>query len=181
MRICDAAKAMQDLLDDVLELSRIGRQESVRTEVSVESAVKTVVEMLAVKINESHAIITVEPDLPTAFVEEVRFNEIFLNLIENAIKYGKKNVPPEIIIGAHKDKEYKDKTVFFVKDNGVGIDARYHNTIFRLFERLSADDNGTGVGLAIVQRIVEVHGGNIWVESDGLGAGSTFNFSISKK
>jgi signal transduction histidine kinase len=178
VRISDAANTMQDLLNDLLELSRIGQQASTRVDVSVESIVSTVLEMLAAKINASQAKITVESELPVIHVEEARFKEVYLNLIENSIKYRRDDVALDITIGVRHDQKKINEVVFFVKDNGLGIDARYQEKIFGLFERLDNDSEGTGIGLAIVKRIIEVHGGRIWVESDGMGHGSTFNFVI---
>lgn len=181
IRISDAANTMQDLLNDLLELSRIGRQDVARVDVSLENIISTVLEMSSANIDASHVEITVETDLPVIHVVEARFKEVYLNLIENAIKYRRDDVVPKISIGVRRDQKDSNEIVFFVKDNGVGIDGRYQEKIFGLFERLSNDNKGTGVGLAIVKRIIELHNGRIWVESDGLGHGSTFNIVISQK
>lgn len=179
-RIYDAANVMQDLLDDLLALSRIGHDAIERVDVSVNDIIDSVLEMLAVKIKASKAKITVEPNLPIIHVEEVRFREVYLNLIENAIKYRNKNSKIEITIGVNQENG-SSAQVFFVKDNGKGIDSRYHTKIFGLFERLSNDTEGTGVGLAIVKRIIETHNGRIWVESDGIGNGTIISFVIADK
>jgi len=176
-RISDAANVMQDLLDDLLELSRIGRQESARVDVSFKSIVDDVINILSVKIQTNNIKIIFDSELPSVNVELARFKEVYLNLIENAIKYRRKDIDTEIEIGMYQSED-ADEKVFFVKDNGIGIDPRYHDKIFALFERLSVDEEGTGVGLAIVKRILEVHDGRIWVESDGSGNGSIFKFVL---
>lgn len=179
-RISEAAETMQNLLNDLLELSRIGRKEVAFVDVEIKTIVNNVLEMLTSKIDSSKAKITIEPELPAVHVDEVRFKEVYLNLIDNAIKYSRDDVAPEISIGGEYDKE-KNEVTLFVKDNGIGIAARYQKKIFGLFERLSNDNDGTGVGLAIVKRIVEVHNGKIWVESAGLGNGSVFKLVLPQK
>ncbi len=99
----------------------------------------------------------------------------FQNLLQNAVKYMGAQETPRIEVGARSED---DRLVYFVRDNGVGIDPQYHDNIFGLFERLDAGTEGTGVGLALVKKIVEVHGGRVWVESEGSGRGSTFCFTL---
>jgi len=101
--------------------------------------------------------------------------ELFQNLIENAIKYMGDQQSPAIEVGFTKTKF---ETIFFVKDNGIGIDPRYHEKIFGLFDQLNRNSSGTGIGLAVVKRIVETHNGKIWVESVGKGKGTTFYFTM---
>ncbi|MBL4868310.1 MAG: PAS domain S-box protein [Pseudomonadales bacterium] len=181
-RIKEATNVMQNLLHDLLELSRIGRQDSIRVDVPVNELIDSVLKILETKINATKAKITVTPNLPSIHVEEARFKEVFLNLIENSLNYRRDNVASEITIGTlnHEEshEENHDKVTFFVKDNGTGIDPRYHEKIFKLFERLNSNNEGTGVGLAIVKRIMEVHAGRIWVESDKNEYGSTFFFTL---
>ncbi len=97
------------------------------------------------------------------------------NLIENAIKYMGEQPQPRIEIGVRDEDE---APVFFVRDNGIGIEPRYHQTIFGLFEKLDPKAEGTGIGLALVKRIIETHEGKIWVESEGKGQGATFCFTL---
>ena len=112
---------------------------------------------------------------PTVFGDRNRIRQLIENLVDNAAKFMGDQSTPRIEIGTRlNDRE----TTFYVRDNGVGIDPRYHRKVFELFDKLDAKSNGTGVGLAIVKRIVEVHGGRIWVESEGTGKGSTFCFTI---
>jgi len=107
--------------------------------------------------------------------DPARIREVLVNLIENAIKYRGDRPDPVIRIGVDTGG---DEPVFFVADNGIGIDPRYLARIFNLFEKLDGKTEGTGIGLAIVQRIIEAHGGRVWAESDGKGKGTTFRFTL---
>ena len=178
-RISDAAKTMQQLLDDLLALSRIGRATVPHTKVPLNTLINNVLEMLTGVIDSTGARISVEENLPTVIVEEQRFKEVFLNLIENGIKYHQSNVKPEISIGIHNNNSDGNGLItLYVRDNGIGIKSCYYHKIFGLFDRLDHGTEGSGIGLSIVKRIIEVHGGSIWVESEGLNHGSTFYFSI---
>ena len=120
---------------------------------------------------------TIAPDLPPVTGDRLRLVEVYQNLIENAVKYMGDQPAPRVEVGTRHDAE-TGETVFYVADNGMGIDPRYQRKVFGLFERLDAGTEGTGVGLALVTRIVEVHGGRVWVESEGRGKGSTFCFTL---
>jgi signal transduction histidine kinase len=102
---------------------------------------------------------------------------VLQNLVDNAVKFMGTQPTPRIEIGYRQEEK---ETVYYVQDNGVGIDPRYHEKVFGLFERLESEGDGTGIGLALVKRIIEVHGGRIWVESAGQGCGSTFCFTLSQ-
>jgi signal transduction histidine kinase len=108
----------------------------------------------------------------------VRLSEVVLNLVDNAAKFLGGAERPRIRIGARPGAR---GPVCFVEDNGVGVDARHHQRIFGLFERLDPSVDGTGIGLALVKRIVEVHGGEVWVESEGAGRGSRFCFTLAPR
>jgi light-regulated signal transduction histidine kinase (bacteriophytochrome) len=124
-------------------------------------------------IQSKGARITHDP-LPT-IVADARIEQVLQNLITNAIKYSRPGVTPEVHISA---REQQDSWLFSVRDNGIGIDPQYKDGIFQIFRRLHGRDvAGNGIGLALVQKIVEAHGGKIWVESDP-GVGSTFYFTI---
>ena len=97
------------------------------------------------------------------------------NLIDNAVKYMGDQPHPRIEVGARQDA---DETVCYVRDNGMGIDLRHHERVFTVFHKLDTDSEGTGIGLALVKRIVENRGGRIWVESEGEGKGTTFCFTL---
>ncbi len=109
------------------------------------------------------------------FGDRPRLVEIWQNLVENAVKYMGEQPAPRLTIGLERQGE---ETVFFVCDNGMGIDPRYHDKIFGIFEKLDPKSEGTGIGLAIVKRIVELYQGKIWVESAGLGQGACFRFTL---
>ena len=109
------------------------------------------------------------------FGDRPRLCRIWQNLIENAIKYSRDEVIPRIELGV---QQVNGETVFFVRDNGIGIDPRYHSKIFGIFEKLDPKSPGAGLGLSMVQRIVEKCGGRIWVESEGIGKGSCFSFTL---
>jgi PAS domain S-box-containing protein len=173
-KINNAADTMGTLLNDVLELSRVGRVMGNPVTCNLTEIAKQAIELVKVNIDALGIEIEIE-DMPNVNADELRLVEIYLNLIENAIKFMGDQISPRVHIGSVE----KDGMICcFVRDNGVGIDAKYHDQVFGLFERLSASVGGTGVGLALVKRIVEVHGGKIWVESDGLGLGSNVAFTL---
>jgi signal transduction histidine kinase len=174
-RIMTAAETMQELLADLLELSRVGRIIKPPAEVGFETIVHEAVELLSVPLADRGVRVEIEPGLPVVTVDPVRMREVMVNLIENAIKFMGDQPHPVIRIGMEKTG---DAPVFFVQDNGIGIDSRYLERIFNLFEKLNVSRHGTGIGLTIVRRIIEVHGGKIWAESDGPGKGTTFRFTL---
>jgi PAS domain S-box-containing protein len=175
-RISAAAHRMEHLLQDLLELSRIGRVSAEPQTVPFNVIVQEALELIAGRIAERQAQITVAPDMPAVHGDRRRLAEVVQNLVDNAIKFCDNQTVPEIEIGVHAVAG--NEAIFFVRDNGVGIDPRYHDQIFGLFNKLDPQSEGTGVGLTIVRRIIEVHGGRVWVESAGGGAGATFFFSL---
>jgi len=174
-RICTAADKMTTLLDDLLKLSRSGKTIDAPEPVDMAALVGSVLANLDGTIKESNVQVAVQPGLPTVMCDRQRMLEVLQNLIENAVKYRGEQPEPRIEIGLRHDN---GRQVFFVQDNGPGIDPKYHDNIFGLFNRLETKIPGTGVGLALVKRIIEVHGGSVWVESDGRGNGSTFCFTV---
>ena len=176
-RIELAASKMTNLLVDLLDLSRVGKMMGEPSPIDMNHLVKEVLLQLAGLVTGSQAEVIVQPDLPTVIGDRKRIAEVVQNMVENAVKYMGNQVAPRIEIGARiADKE----PVFFVSDNGKGIDPKFHESIFGLFNKLEAKSEGTGVGLTVVKRIVEVHGGRVWVESEGVGKGSTFCFTVGK-
>ena len=109
------------------------------------------------------------------FGDRSRICQLWQNLIENAIKYNHEEGTPHIELGV---RQSNGETVFYIKDNGLGIDSQYHGKIFGVFDKLDPKSPGAGLGLSMVQRIVETYGGRIWVESDGIGTGSCFFFTL---
>ncbi|HWR97241.1 MAG TPA: ATP-binding protein [Candidatus Methanoperedens sp.] len=173
----DAATRMEALIDDLLAYSRAdsGNLEMVPT--SAEQALDSALANLRLSLAEAGARITRER-LPTVSADGIQLSQLFQNLIGNAIKFRSKEQPCEIHIGTRGDR---GRWVLSVSDNGIGIPARQFDRIFQVFQRLHGRGRypGTGIGLAICKRIVERHGGRIWVEST-IGKGSTFSFSLPK-
>ena len=174
------ATRMKSMIQGLLEYSRIDRAETELIETDMNVKLEKVIDNLQFTIDESKAEITYD-NLPTVCVDPDQMVRVLQNLIGNAIKYKKPQFPPRIHISAKKDTQ-KNEHVFSVQDNGIGMEKQYTNRIFEVFRRLHAigEYEGTGIGLAIVKRIIERHDGNIWVESK-LGEGSTFNFTIPIK
>jgi signal transduction histidine kinase len=117
------------------------------------------------------------PDLPPVYGDHTRLVEVVQNLLDNAIKFSDTRDDPCIEIGARMD----GKTIFYIRDNGIGIKPEFHERVFGLFNKLDPNADGTGIGLALVKRIIEVHGGRIWIESNESGAGTTFCFTLPNK
>ncbi len=179
-RISAAAGTMGQLLDELLELSRIGRMVNPPENVALGQLVREAIEILDQQITERGVEVAISADLPAVSGDRVRLLEVVQNLIENATKFMGDQPVPRIEVGMRHDGIHPPgHAVFYVQDNGIGIDPCYHDKVFGLFERLDQSVEGTGIGLAIVQRIVEFHGGRIWVESEG--NGSTFCFTLASE
>jgi signal transduction histidine kinase len=173
--IVDGASRMQKLINDLLALSRIGTRGNPFSSCACEEVLKLVTGDLAVSIAESGAVITHDP-LPTLMADQTQLAQLFQNLLSNAIKFRRPEATPRIHLSARQqDGEWR----LSVRDNGMGIEPRFFVRIFIVFQRLHTRDEypGTGIGLAICKKIVERHGGNLWVESQP-GNGSTFHFTI---
>ena len=177
-RISNAADKMQNLLSDLLELSRLGLIIHATEQVGMSELVSDVLLHLDGPLKNGNVSVEVQPDLPTMFCDRLRMFEVIQNLVENACKCMGDQKTPRIHIGV---REVAGRNTFFVQDNGIGIDPKYHQTIFGLFNKLEASSEGTGIGLALVKRIVEIHGGQVWVESEGAGKGSEFCFWLSQQ
>ncbi len=178
-RIVDATTRMQRLLDELLELSRIGRINTKRENVSLTDIAREAVELVQGRILARGVRVEVVPDMPVVYGERARLVEVLQNLVDNAVKFMGDQPEPRITIGV-LGTEDAGLPIFFVQDNGIGIDPRYHARVFGLFDKLDARSEGTGIGLALVKRIIDVHGGQIWVESDGSGSGATFFFTLPR-
>jgi len=174
-KISDAASKMTTLLNDLLELSRIGRMINEPETTDMNLLVEDVLKQLAGPLAQKQIQVQVQQNLPAVRGDRRRIFEVLQNLIENALKYMGEQPAPLIKVAERRDN---DETVFFVRDNGIGIEARHQEQIFGLFNQLDSNSAGTGIGLALVRRIIEVHGGRIWVESDGPGRGSCFCFTL---
>ena len=174
-RISDATDKMQRLLGDLLELSRIGRLTNKPVTVEMNVLIDEVLEYLHGRIHSGNISVHVGENLPNAFGDRQRIFEVFQNLIDNAAKFMGDQPNPRIEIG--QNGETDGKPVFFVRDNGIGIEPEYKERIFGLFNKLNSQTEGTGIGLALVKRIIEFHGGRIWVESEP-GRGAIFSFTL---
>jgi ligand-binding sensor domain-containing protein/signal transduction histidine kinase len=173
--IDDTARRMERLLDDLLDLSRAGFAIREREEVSLNELFRDTLSMVAGSIEALHVSVAVAPDLPRVFVDPLRFPQVLQNLVGNAVKFMGEQTHPEIAIGSLGKS---GEEVIFIRDNGVGIEKDAKDRIFELFETSGRGTGGAGIGLAIVKRIVELHGGRVWVESEGRGHGSTFYFTV---
>jgi two-component system, LuxR family, sensor kinase FixL len=176
-RIYEAAKKMRRLMDELLELSRVGRLANPSAKVPLGELAREAVELTQGQLMAGQVEVRIEANLPAVLVDRVRMIEVFQNLIVNAIKFMRDQEKPLIEIGM---ATRNGRNAYFVRDNGMGIAPEYHQKIFGLFEKLDPASEGTGIGLALVKRIVEVHGGEIWVESE-LGKGATFFFTLAEK
>ncbi len=170
-RIRAGAAQMLRLLNDLLALSRVGRVSGTIERVALSELVKEAVARVDGRIQQSGARLSIDDELPKVLGDRRQLLAVFQNLIDNAVKFLGDQLEPRIEIGQRPSPH---ESICFVRDNGIGVDKQYQEQIFGLFNRLSQDVEGTGIGLALVQRIVELHGGRIWLESDGEGTGSTF-------
>ncbi len=175
--ITEAAKRMQTLIHDLLALARVGRVARKREKVSLNECVDQVLEALAMRVKETGAEVT-RDELPGVWGDSTLLTQLYQNLIGNALKFSGKQRP--IIRLTVEERE--DHQIFGVQDNGIGIEPKYAQPIFQPFKRLHgrAEYEGSGIGLAICRKIVERHGGKIWVESE-LGKGAHFRFTISNR
>ncbi|MEP7137686.1 MAG: PAS domain S-box protein [Chloroflexota bacterium] len=174
-RIQEAVNKMQRLLNELLELSRIGRMMNAPENVPFTDLAREAMDIVHGQLEARGVTVQTQPNLPRIHGDRQRLTEVLQNLLDNAVKYMGAQPSPLIEIGQRGEQD--GKPVFFVRDNGMGIAPEYHERVFGLFNKLDAKSEGTGVGLALVKRIIEVHGGRIWVESE-LGHGSTFLFTL---
>lgn len=175
-RIGNAVDRMQMLLNELLELSRVGRIANAPEDVPFEDILREVMDQLSGPLEARGVKLEVTGGLPVVRVDRIRVAEVVQNLVSNAVKFMGEQPHPLIEIGTI-GKDTDGKPIFFVRDNGVGIEPKYHERIFGLFNRLDPTIEGTGIGLTLVKRIIDVHGGRIWVESE-LGKGATFLFTL---
>lgn len=172
-----AHRRMQQLIDDLLHLSRVGSMELQLQNVDVQDLVQTVVQSLAEELRKKHLTVELAGDLPVVVADYRRVQQIIENLIINAIKYGVSGRDPRVRIFA---KETESDVRYCIKDNGPGIQKQFHEKIFGLFQRLDNSEEGTGVGLTIVSRAMQRHGGKVWVQSEP-GHGCEFWLSFPKR
>ncbi|MEZ6235731.1 MAG: ATP-binding protein [Phycisphaerales bacterium] len=176
-RIDEAIVRVRENVDDLLELSRIGRVTGEFVEVDPGSVARTVVADLAAQIEQARASIHIDEDMPTITCDVARLRQAIQNLLANALRYGRPaEGDPKIEIGGSATSS---EVVLFVRDNGPGIPEQYREKVFGLFQRLSSGTEGTGIGLTIVRRIAEAHGGRAWVESEP-GRGASFCIALPR-
>lgn len=176
--IVGSVDKMSKLIKDLLSFSRQANVEITKRDVNMRELVDEVMRdiSLSIPLSETEVIIH---DLPNAFCDTSMLKQVWTNLISNAIKYSQKKPDPRVEIGAVKENGHY---VYFVKDNGAGFNMAHYNKLFSIFQRLHSDDEfaGTGIGLAVVKRIIERHDGRIWAESE-IGKGSNFYFTLKEK
>ncbi len=174
--ITNSATKMLELIDDLLELSRVGSSTKCEPEVSVDDVVDQAIEDLETVVSDDQGEIVKAENFPIIAGNPIQIKQVYLNLIGNAYKFNEGRPLVKLDWG-----EQDDRWVFKVVDNGIGIDPKYHDKIFEVFQQIVKDEKnlGTGAGLAICEKIVRLHGGDMWVESE-LGKGSTFYFTILK-
>ncbi len=171
----EGSQRMSAPISGLLDYSRVGRGEATPRPVAAGQTLDAAIADLRAAIEEPAAIIA-RSELPTVLAEPLQFRQLLQNLIGNAIKFRREGLKPEIHVGCRTDGAM---CVFWVKDNGIGIPPDLHEKAFEIFQRLHGQSNypGMGIGLAICKKIVEHHGGQIWIES-AVGEGSTFFFTM---
>lgn len=177
--IREGTTRMSNLIKDLLALSRIARIKNPFEEVDIGELVETVRKRIEYDIKKHKADLKIPKNLPTIVCDRIKLAEVFLNLINNAIKFSSKQEKPPIVEVSYYDEDQFHK--FSVKDNGIGIDPKYHDQIFGIFKRLHTADEfeGSGAGLGIVKKVIDDHKGKVWIESE-VGKGTTFFFTIPK-
>jgi signal transduction histidine kinase len=173
----DNAKRMSMLIDDLLSFSRLGRQAIKPVEINMDELVKEVVEEVLSQTGTQHPKPVIH-SLPNARADRTLLRQVWLNLLSNAVKYSSACAEPKIEIGGHiNDKE----NIYYIKDNGAGFDMQYYDKLFMVFQRLHRPEDfpGTGIGLAIINRIITRHGGQVWAEGK-INEGATFYFTLPK-
>jgi signal transduction histidine kinase len=166
---------MQRLLNELLELSRVGRLRNEPVYIPFDELAREAVELVHGRIMQRGIAVQIQPDLPIVFGDRQRLLEVVQNLVDNAAKFMGDQIEPRIEIG--QAGEENGRPILYVQDNGIGIAPEHYDRVFGLFNKLDVKTDGTGIGLALVKRIIEVHGCRIWVEST-VGKGSKFCFTL---
>jgi len=175
--IRNAADKMGRLLDEIRRLSRVGRIMNPSEEAPLQAIVKEALDLVAGRITGRGVRVDLTEEPVVLYGDRTRLVEVFMNLVDNAVKFMGDEQAPRVEIGMEQAGE---ELVLHVRDNGIGIDPQVQPLLFGMFHKLDPETEGEGIGLALVRRIVELHGGRIWVESEGLGKGTTFRFTLAK-
>ena len=176
-RMVNATDAMQHLLHELLRLSRIGRVVNPFERVAFAAIAREAGGIVRAQLEQRGVRLEIDEDLPEVCGDRLRLVEAVQNLLENAAKFTGESASPVVRVGSRPGAGGGPPELF-VRDNGLGIDPRFHEKVFGLFEQLDPRAEGTGVGLALVKRIVETHGGRVWIESEGRGHGTTVCFTL---
>jgi light-regulated signal transduction histidine kinase (bacteriophytochrome) len=168
-------RRMDQLIEGLLRLARLGRQALAKKPVNISALVKDITEMLLKESKLRDLSLEIEP-LPDSIGDESLLRQVFTNLLSNAFKFTQKTEKPQVFVGF---RDQRGERVYFVRDNGAGFEMEYADKLFGVFQRLhrAEDFDGTGIGLSIVQRIVQRHGGRIWAEG-AVAKGATFYFTL---
>jgi PAS domain S-box-containing protein len=175
-RIRQATERMTRLMDELLELSRVGRTVKPPEPIAFDELAREAVALLAAQVGERGAKVEIAEGLPQIHGDRARLRQVVQNLVENSVKFLGDQQEPRVEVGARPGP---GGPVLYVRDNGIGIEPRYHERVFGVFDKLDPESPGTGVGLSLVHRIVEQHGGRAWVESEGPGQGTTVCFTLA--
>jgi PAS domain S-box-containing protein len=180
--ILSSSTKLHSLVNNLIELESVGRNEAAPEETDIALLVRNVVDGFYTRLTERKIKVSMEGDFPKLYIAAQHIERVFINLIDNAIKYIGNRTDPCITIGVH-DKG--DHFLFYVRDNGIGIAREFQEKIFEIFQRVKASETetieGVGLGLAFAKKIVDVNGGQMWVESRGRGKGATFYFTLPKQ
>lgn len=172
------ARRMGKLIDDLLDFSRLGKAALVKSPVNMTAMVKEILAEVRTEDKNMHAEVIVG-EMPSASGDPALIKQVWVNLISNAIKYSRKKEKPVVEIGAIS---HNGQTVYYIKDNGAGFDMEHSGKLFSVFQRLHkvTEYEGTGVGLALVHRIITKHGGKVWAEGK-VESGATFYFKLNQQ
>lgn len=177
-QISDAAKKMGKFVDELLDLSRVGRIVNPPSNVAFDAIVQEALTAAEGVLKAKQVRVKIEAIFPFVHVDRARVVQVMQNLITNAVKFMGDQPQPVIRIGF---EEINGEHIFSVRDNGIGIAKDHQERIFELFSKLDPNTDGIGIGLGMVKRIIDTHGGRIWVESEGAGKGTTFKFTLRKQ
>ena len=171
---------MKTLIKELLDYSRVGRKDKPFEKIELQELLQEVLCDFEVSIKETKAEIIIESNLPQVMVIQFRMKQLLHNIISNSLKF-RSDKKPIIRIGCCEDSKSMNHWLFYIKDNGIGLESKYYDRIFGVFKRLYSREEypGTGIGLALCKKIVEAHGGEIWVESE-VGEGTYVYFTIAK-